>query len=480
MRDFVAALRGLTIRGRSFLAAGAACIVSAVLLGEQDLLRIGILLASLPLAAAAVVSRTRYRLSCTRRLEPRRVTVGDRVAVRIQMENVSRSPSSVLLVEDTAGSGLGGGARFVLDRVEPGGRRDLSYALRAAARGRYQIGPMAIRLGDPFGLCELSRSFRSLDELVVAPAIERLPSARPHGFASQHAEQRRTSGPAGDDESTTRPYRSGDDLRKVHWKTTARSGELMVRREEHPHTSAATILLDTRARAWPGAADSDAFEWAVSAVGGIGLHLARSGNRVRLITDRGPVTTIAGTAVSGLLDELSTLTPSNAESLHPALAAMRRPGADRGAMIVAVLGRTEPALAKVLCGLRPAGAPAIAVLVDVTSWDPAQAPASAEGEDATVRTMLSRAGWAVIVAPRGARLAALWPGGGGSSARGRGGGTTGTRNSGRAAWGQAARPGAAAGLGVAPEPPGRAGPGGPGFPVGPDGPAIPAGSGVQR
>ncbi|MCM3883756.1 DUF58 domain-containing protein, partial [Frankia sp. R82] len=405
MRDFVAALRGLTIRGRSFLAAGAACVVSAVLLGEQDLLRIGILLASLPVIAAAVVSRTRYRLSCTRRLEPRRVTAGDRVAVRIQLENVSRSASSVLLVEDAAGAGLGGGARFVLDRIEPGGRRDLTYALRATARGRYQIGPMAIRLGDPFGLCELTRSFRSLDELVVAPTLERLPPARPRGSASQRAEQRRVSGLVGEDETTTRPYRPGDDLRRVHWKTTARSGEMMVRREEHPHTSAATLLLDSRSRAWPGPGGSEAFEWAVAAVGGVGMHLARGGHRVRLITDRGPVATVTGTALSGLLDELSTLTPAEASSLQPALAAARRPAAGQGGMIVAVLGRTEPALATALCGLRPAGAPAVAILVDVTSWDPDQAPATAAGELATVRGIMSRAGWAVVVAPCGARLA---------------------------------------------------------------------------
>ncbi|CAJ60834.1 MULTISPECIES: DUF58 domain-containing protein [Frankia] len=406
MRDFVAALRGLTVRGRSFLAAGAACAVSAIILGEQDLLRIGLLVASLPVLAAAVVCRTRYRLSCTRRLEPRRVTAGDRVSVRIQLENVSRSPSSALLVEDTTGSGLGGGARFVLDRIEPGGSRDLSYALRASVRGRYQIGPMAIRLGDPFGLCELSRSFRSLDELIVAPAVERLPPARPRASASVSAELRRATGLVGEDETTTRPYRSGDDLRKVHWKTTARSGELMVRREEHPQTGAAAILLDSRARAWPDSGPASAFEWAVSAVGGIGLHLVRGGYRVRLLTDRGQVTTAAGATVSGLLDELATLAPASAESLHPALAALRRPGGDRGGLLVAVLGHTEPAQITTLAAVRSRRAPAIAVLVDVTSWHPHPAAAA---DLAAARTTLTRAGWAVLVARQGMSLASVWP-----------------------------------------------------------------------
>src|SRR4051795_7152070 len=64
------ALRGLTTRGRSFLAAGAAAAVSAFILGERDLLRVAVLLAVLPLLAAAYVGRSRYKLGCTRARDP--------------------------------------------------------------------------------------------------------------------------------------------------------------------------------------------------------------------------------------------------------------------------------------------------------------------------------------------------------------------------------------------------------------------------
>ncbi|WP_396230781.1 DUF58 domain-containing protein, partial [Frankia sp. EI5c] len=246
MHDYLAALRGLTVRGCAFLAAGGACVAAAALLGEQDLLAVAVMLAALPLVAAGFVARTRYRLACTRRLDPPRVTAGETVAVRIRLDNVSRLRSSVLLVEDLTPH-LGHRARFVVDRIEPGGSRDLSYSMRAEARGRYQVGPLTIRLTDPFGLCELERSFRGRDELTVAPALERMPLVPSVGLSSLNNEVRRSSARAGDDESTTRPYRSGDDLRKVHWKTTARLGELMVRRDERPLTGAATVLLDTRA-----------------------------------------------------------------------------------------------------------------------------------------------------------------------------------------------------------------------------------------
>src|SRR5690606_17300324 len=85
-----AGLRALTSRGRSFLASGVAALLMAFLLGENDLFRIGVLVASLPLLAALVVARTRYRLSCARRLDPSRVEAGGEATVTLRLENVTR------------------------------------------------------------------------------------------------------------------------------------------------------------------------------------------------------------------------------------------------------------------------------------------------------------------------------------------------------------------------------------------------------
>jgi uncharacterized protein (DUF58 family) len=121
-----AALSGLTTRGRSLLAAGATLGVAGVLLGQRDLLRVGVFLLALPLVAVAVVARTRYRLACTRRLDPSRVEAGRTSTVRLHLDNVSRLPSGVMLMEDALPYTLGGRPRFVLDRVEPQGARDVS------------------------------------------------------------------------------------------------------------------------------------------------------------------------------------------------------------------------------------------------------------------------------------------------------------------------------------------------------------------
>ncbi|ADP80402.1 DUF58 domain-containing protein [Pseudofrankia inefficax] len=402
MRDLAAALRGLTIRGRSFLAAGGACAVSAIVLGEQDLLRVALLLMLLPLSAALFVSRTRYRLACTRRIEPPRVTVGQAAQVRVRLDNMSRLPSSVLLVEDNLPDGLAAPARFVVDRIEPGGTRDLSYEIRAGLRGRYQLGPMSIRLADPFGFCELSRAFRSRDDLVVTPAIEQLPGAR--SLPQAAASVLRRTALKGEDEATTRPYRSGDDLRRVHWRTTAKTGELMVRREDSPRLGGATLLLDDHLGSWGQyVGPASPFEWAVSAVGSIGAHLARSGYGVRLVTHRGLAAAVPARNPGPLLDELAVITQVTEADPRPAYAAVA--GGD-GGMLVMVLGRTSPEVARRLGAMRPRNAPAIAVLVDLGRWG---ADPGASADLAGCELALSRAGWRVLITGIGSRLADDWP-----------------------------------------------------------------------
>ena len=95
-----AALAGLTTRGRSFLAAGVAAAVCSYVLGQADLLRVGLLLAALPLVCVAVVYRTRYRVAGSRRLAPARVSAGSEARVHLRMDNVSRLPTGLLMLQD--------------------------------------------------------------------------------------------------------------------------------------------------------------------------------------------------------------------------------------------------------------------------------------------------------------------------------------------------------------------------------------------
>ncbi len=411
------ALAGLTTRGRAFAAAGATAALCALALGQRDLLRVAVLLGLLPLASALVVARTRYRVACTRLLQPMRVQAGEQARILLTLTNVSRLPTGLLLVEDKIPYVLGNRPRFVLDRVEPRGRRQVAYRVRSDMRGRYILGPLTIRLTDPFGMCELTRSFTHRDTLLVTPVIHPLASIQLGGeWAGGGDSRSRSAAASGEDDVAPREYRGGDDRRRIHWRSTARYGNLMVRREEQPWQSRATILLDTRASAHRGEGPGSSFEWSVSAAASIGVHLIRQGYLVHFVTDADPGVDTAehraaidGDFESLMLDALAIVTPSANRRLDRVGAALRQGGAD--GLLITVLGGMDAGQAEVLSKLRRGPTVAIAVLVDSMSWlhltDDLRAEAQ-RGYD-SVATLLRENGWRVIPARAGDELTTLWP-----------------------------------------------------------------------
>lgn len=121
----------------------------------------------LPLLCAVALHRTRHRVAASRRLTLLRVPAGAEARVQLRMDNVSRLPTGLLMLQDRVPYVLGPRPRFVLDRVEAGGKREVSYRVRSDLRGRYPLGPLQLQLTDPFGLVELTRSFSAYDTLTV-------------------------------------------------------------------------------------------------------------------------------------------------------------------------------------------------------------------------------------------------------------------------------------------------------------------------
>lgn len=397
------AFAGLTTRGRSSLAAGLAAAGCAYVLGQSDLLRVGILLAALPVLCVLVLHRTRHRVTASRQLSPLRVPVGAETRVRLRVENAARRPTRLLMLQDRVPHVLGPRPRFTLERLEPGRRRDVTYRVRSDLRGRYRLGPLQLRLADPFGMCELIRPCGGHDELTVVPRTETLtPGGLPVEGGGHGDGRQRTLALTGDDDIIPRGYRHGDDLRRVHWRSTARHGELMVRREEQPQKARCTVLLDTRRDAYPGSGPGSPFEWAVSGAASVALHFLEQGYAVRLLTDTGAMTPgpedgrYAGGAshTAGLLlDALAVVEHSEGTDLGRAFDM----GPGSAGLLVAFLGELDEASAAAVGRLRH-GARTAAAITSTVPGDRARGG----------RAALHGAGWTVLPGGPGTPLPNLW------------------------------------------------------------------------
>jgi uncharacterized protein (DUF58 family) len=396
---------GFTTRGRTFLAAGA--VVAGIGIGTQQrgLLSVGALLILLPLMSGLAAGRARYRLRCSRQLAPPRVVAGQVTNVTVQLENVSRLPTGLLLAEDTVPYSLNARPRFVLDRIEQGGSRLLSYPLRPAARGRYAIGPFRVRIADVFGLVELRRSFAAKSVLVVTPEVIPLASAAPPGIwlGDGDARSQATAAAAGSDDVVPRAYRTGDELRRVHWRSTARYGELMVRREEQHWRNRAVLFLDTRGGAHVGRGPESSFEFTVSAAASIGVRLVGEGIGGQFVTDDGSVEA-PGRFEDALLDTLAVIEPSRNTELDRGLGSL----AGASGLLIAIVGRLTADRARRLAAARPIGGLAIALLLDVPTWAAGQPAGRPAGETPEANGILTAAGWRVTTVNSATSLAAAW------------------------------------------------------------------------
>jgi uncharacterized protein (DUF58 family) len=401
-----ALLLTLTTRGRSFVAAGVAAVLCGLLIPEPDLVRIGALLVVVPLLSALGAGRARYRLSCARRVIPSRVPVGQSAEMTVRLTNVSRLRTGLLLAEDSLPYALGSKPRFVLDGIGGGGSREFRYQVRPDARGKYVIGPLRVRVADSFGLVEINRAFATTSTLTVTPKIIALARPSLTGNWLGGDDGRRSIATSGDDDVAPRAYQIGDGLRRVHWRSTARYGELMVRREEQHWRNTATLFLDTRRLAYSTTAS---FELAVTAAASVGVHLAGEGFEAQLVTDAGLIPR-HGLFQDALLDALAVVRPSRETGVHAGISALQV----GGGQIIAVLGNLTAEQARELSATRRGTAPAMALVLAPSATSGGASPRRGAGttagdrEQSAIAAILTAAGWRAALVTAETPLAAAW------------------------------------------------------------------------
>jgi Uncharacterized conserved protein (some members contain a von Willebrand factor type A (vWA) domain) len=409
---------GFTTRASCLLAAGLTAVLCGLLLGEIDLVRAGVLAAAVPCVAALVVQRSRVQVANRRSIEPAQAAAGEAVTVHLVITNRSVLRTGTLMLEDQLPDRLTGHARFVLDPL--GGReaRTVSYRMPGLARGRYRVGPLRIRLCDPFRMIDLTRSFTATSEFVVAPVVDALPAVDPpRSDDVGESVGSHSVGTHGADDQSTREYRTGDDLRKIHWRSSARTGVLMVRQEERPWRGQSTVVLDLRAAAHeraPGDVPLDAgtdprlnssLEWAVSAAASIGCHLLRRGRELSVLADDSSERRRFGDS-GGLITHLAAVHEVGRRDLSPMVGSLRT--ATRDSTVIAILGRLDSATLRTLADSHPRGrsTPAAALLLDVATWRDPDAEPSAEVDAAAA--VLRNAGWRVATVRCGMPIAYAW------------------------------------------------------------------------
>ncbi len=416
----------LTRRGWTVLTAGAVLAACGALLGERPLVRLAVFALALPLVSAVVVARERFRPTVGRVATPARVRRGERTEVALELTTVGRSPGATLLLTEQVPVALGPEPRFTVSRMGSGRRTTLRYRLTPRRRGRHELGPLRSRVIDPFGLVERSTVGTGTVGLLVVPRVQPL---GPQGAVDGHGGEgaRRSVAVHGEDDVSIREYRRGDDVRKVHWRATARTGELKVRLEERPWRARTTVLLDARrpAHLIAGPHDpdpADSLEWAVEAAASIAVGLGRRGHELRVVTEDGELAGSGrtragplGAAPEELLDRLGALTPSSRTDLAPGAEVLRRISGD--GQVVCLLGALGPEDVAELVRALPGPSACLAVLLDLGSFLPAvrgQRPGTSAAATALSyqreesAALLRTAGWRVAVARSGDPVAQVW------------------------------------------------------------------------
>jgi uncharacterized protein (DUF58 family) len=314
-----------TARGIGTVLAGALLLAAGVGFDYPELAVLGTA-AWVAMACALGYAAFRPRLVVRRAVDPDRVTRGEPSIQTLTVGNASRLRAATLLAHDACGDRA---VPVPVLRLRRGRDTVVSYPIPTHRRGVVRVGPLKVGRRDPLGLIGGARSHGGTATVWVHPRTHPL-TAVPTGVA-RSLDGRIDRVPHGSITfDTLRGYVIGDELRHVHWRTTARVGELMVR--EHLDTSLprVVVLLDDRAASYPPA-DPEAFEHACEAAASVLVAAVREELPVDLVGVTGqappgrPRTRLAD--LRPVLDRLAEAQPSpdpQGDALHATLRRLRQ------------------------------------------------------------------------------------------------------------------------------------------------------------
>jgi uncharacterized protein (DUF58 family) len=357
----------VTLRGRLLLLLAAVTYVAAWAFGSRALYPVAVGLSLAVLLAWAWARALRRPMRIERRTGHTDHFEGTDVLVEVELvPETALVPSAVLLVERV---GRLGERSTVLERH--GNKLGARYVLRALPRGRYTFTEARAVLDDPFGLERVEQPLPGEGTLLVYPRLVELDGLFTQGIEAHQGRRLALWRPAGFDLHSVREYQEGESLRKVHWPTTARRGELMVKDFDDAARDEIAVILDAQAGVEVGEAPHSSFELLVRAAGSILQAHVRAGRRSVFIVN-GARRSVQEVHTHGgewrqALELLAAVEPDGAEPLASLLADEGSPAA-RALELVVVTSTVTVALADRLAQRTRARRRVALVFVDPASF----------------------------------------------------------------------------------------------------------------
>lgn len=328
-----AALRVVSALGWMLLAAAAGSFVLAVWFGWAEFTFItATLLAAFAIALCFVFGRATYAVSIE--LNPRRVVAGDRAMGRLVVANSGARPVLPTRIELPVGSGI---AEFMVPRLAPGAETDELFAVPTAHRAVIVAGPALSVRGDQLGLLRRTNRWSEPIELFVHPKTTRLNATARGLVRDLEGQPTRVITDSDLAFHALRPYEPGDDIRNVHWRTSARTGQLMIR--QYQETRRSQLLLLFSAEAAQYASDSE-FELGVSVTASIGCQVIREETDLNVLWEGG---TLRSRTPLSLLDDSCRVHPVSGS--YPSLREFARVAGRRlpaPSLVILIVGSGVP------------------------------------------------------------------------------------------------------------------------------------------
>lgn len=383
----------LTRGGRAALLL-AACLYAATLTASAPMLYLAIsFLVGLVAANALLAWRAAGGITVLRDA-PTHVCERKDFAVRLQVTNGTRFARFAVSIRDGAPWEP---TPIFVSMIRARESRWVSYRGRVSRRGVYTLQEAAIESAYPLGLVTVRRRVRVASEIIAYPFYYEIPHEMvPASSTSAGAEVSAplTSGTGGDFYGI-REYRSGDSLRHVHWPSTARLGELMVKQFEHDVRTDVAIFLESSAAAIVGPADDSTLETAVRAAASVAFHVLNRNFPAALVTATPASPSVVSVRSQGdptpIFDALARVAPSTAYDSQAFLRDAHRAEPHAGMVVIILHDVTQEAIEEALA-IRCGGKEVYLFLLDRGSFlePPSTSPADDDEVGAALDYALAR------------------------------------------------------------------------------------------